>query len=219
MSDFLDKLKQIQSFINGLSLKKIFLFTLFLFIVGFSYATFENRDSVYNFFIKSAQIHKTLATRTLSKKTTTEIDLAVIQSDIVVAIQVTLVDFQRNTRVITYTSIDKPELRVIFNRFIKTAPAELPLFNTDPINNRRLVNLVNGEFICDPYRDTIAAKFLPESMEHIDTLCANSIPPFYGRFSGIIGIYLKRQPTPNEVDQIRTLSKTLSSTVFNNDLK
>jgi hypothetical protein len=219
MSEFLDKLKQIQSFINALSLKKIFLLTLFLFVVGFAYATFENRDSVYNFFIKSAQIHKTISNKTVSKKTAAEIDLAVIKSDIIVAIQVTLVDFQRNTRIISYTSIDKPELRLIFGKFIKSAPSELPLFNTDVVNNRRLVDLVNGEFICDPYRETIAAKLVPESTTHITTLCANSIPPFYGRFSGIIGIYLHRQPTPGEVDQIRALAKSLSSTIFNNDLK
>jgi hypothetical protein len=218
MSDFEDKLKQTQSFLSSLSLKKIALLTTFLFVVGFAYASYDNRDSVYNFF-GQLRSYKSPVVRKLSKTTTDQIDAVVSQSELIVGIQITLVDFQRNTRIITYSRIDDPGLNDSYSKFLVHAPMELPLFNDDLINNRRLVELVNGEFICNPYKETIAAALAPESTNYVQTLCANSIPPFYGRFSGIIGVYLKKEPTNLEKDEIRNIAKTLGTVVYQNDLR
>jgi hypothetical protein len=194
------------------------LLTAFLVILGFSYAMFDNRYAVYEFF-RYSRIAPPASVVKLSKSSVTEIKKAVAQSDLVVAIQITLVDFQRNTRVVVYTEIDDPALRDLYTAFMEKAPAELPLFNTDMINNQRLVNLVNGEFVCTPYIDTLGAKLLPQTVPYLSTLCAGPVPPLYGRFAGIIGIYLARSPTPVEIEQIKTLSKNLGLMVYNNDLR
>jgi len=218
MSALDDKIETIQTLLGSLTWRKIALMTTFLAVIGFSYALFDNRFAVYEFFGSARNIPAPQAIK-LSKSSISSIDSAVAQSEIVIAIQITLVDFQRNTRVITYTGIDNPKVKEIYIKFMDKAPTELPLFNTDMINNERLVNLVNGDFICTPYKDTLSAKLVPESISYIKTLCAGPVPPLYGRFTGIISIYLSREPTAIEVEQVRGLSKNLGLLVYNNDLR
>ena len=78
--------------------------------------------------------------------------------------------------------------------------------------------LINGEFICDPFKDTIAYRFAPSADSIVATVCANGIPPIYGKFTGILSVYLKRVPTQEEIDRIRTLSRDLSLEIFERDL-
>lgn len=218
MSALDDKIETIQTLLGSLTWRKITLLTVFLSILGFSYAMFDNRFAVYEFFSAARTVPPATVIK-LSKTSVDSINASVAQSDIVVAIQITLVDFQRNTRIITYTSVDNEELKALYGNFIKKAPTELPLFNSDMINNERLVNLVNGNFICNTYKETLSAKLVPESVAYVKTLCAGPVPPYYGRFSGIISIYLSREPTSVEVEQLRNLSRSLGLLVYNNDLR
>jgi len=221
MAVFDESLEKVQTLINSLTWKKIAMFSVLTTIIGFSIAIFENRNAVYNF-VSPIWIEKDVpsTSKTISKGSIDQIDAVVNKSDLIVAIQVTLVDFQRNTRTVAHTSIDDPGLKTVYSQFIKSrVPIEMPLFTADMINNKRVVDLVNGEFICNPYKETIAAVLVPESSQYISTLCANSVPPYYGRFSGIISVYLKREPTNVEIEQIRNVAKTLGLVVFNNDLR
>ena len=218
MSAIDDRIETIQTLLVSLTWRKIALLTMFLAIVGFSYAMFDNRFAVYEF-IGSARNIPIPRVVKLSKESISAINASVANSEIILAIQITLVDFQRNTRVITYTGIDNPAVKEIYNRFMEKAPVELPLFNTDMMNNERLVNLVNGDFVCTPYKDTLSAKLVPETVPYIKTLCAGPVPPLYGRFTGIISIYLSRELSPLEAEQVRTLSKNLGLLIYNNDLR
>ena len=218
MSALDDKIETIQTLLGSLTWRRIALLTVFLSILGFSYAMFDNRFAVYDFFGSARTIPPATVVK-LSKSSIDSINTSVAQSDIVVAIQITLVDFQRNTRIITYTSVDNEELKALYGNFIKKAPTELPLFNSDMINNERLVNLVNGNFICNNYKETLSAKLVPESTAYVKTLCAGPVPPLYGRFSGIISIYLSREPTKIEIEQLRNLSRALGLLVYDNDLR
>lgn len=218
MSELDDKISTIQTLLNSLSWRKLALLTAFLGVVGFSYALFDNRYAVYEFFssAKSIPPSKPIKIFTETKK---EIDEAVASSAVVVAIQVFIVDFERNTRASLYIKIDDPNLQDVYNKFALKSPPEFPLFNNDLLNNERLVNLVNGNFVCRPYKETLAAKLVPESISMITTVCSGPIPPFYGRFSGIINIYLSREIRPVEVDQVNTLSKRLGLLIYNNDFR
>ena len=82
-----------------------------------------------------------------------------------------------------------------------------------------MIDLINGEFVCSPFTDTIGSKIIPELAKHIHTVCANGIPPYYGKFLGIVSIYTKRAPLPEEQDQIRSIAKNLSSMIYDNNFK
>jgi hypothetical protein len=218
MSALDDKIESIQTLLSSLTWGRIAMLATFLVVVGFSYAMFDNRFAVYEYIgnVKTIPPAKSIK---ISKETRDAIDGVVAGSELINAIQITLVDFQRNTRTIVFTKIDDPRLAELYKKFEDRSPTELPLFNTDIINNQRLVNLVNGDFICNPYKDTIGAKLIPETTQYIHTVCAGPVPPFYGRFSGIISIYLTKQPSPVESEQIKVLSRNLGLSIYNNDFR
>jgi hypothetical protein len=219
MAGAIDKLSVVQSFLKALSWQKIAQLTVFFFLVGLAWATYENRQLIYNFASQPRLSRHTPTIATLSKTTTDEIDVIVKKSVLIVGIQVILVDFQRNTRHALYSSIDNVELKATYEAYAQGSFGEMSLFNNDLLNNRRLVDLINGDFVCTPFADTAGAKILPAATKYINTTCSVGIPPFYGKFTGIVHVYTSRQPTPEEVDQIRTMSKNLSSNIFDRDLR
>jgi len=219
MGSIIDKLSIVQKFLNTLTWKKIAQLMVFLFIVALAWAAYENRSSVYNFVGRSNISGLVPITQTLSNRTTAEIDALVEKSDLINGIQITIVDFQKNTRYIVYTSVDNKDLKNVYLRIPSSSGFDTPLFNADLMNNQLLVSLINGEFICHPYGITLEAKMSPETLKYINVVCANGIPPYYGRFSGIVSVYTRRSPTSEEVDQIRTLSKNLALTIYDRDFK
>jgi hypothetical protein len=186
--------------------------------VALAWATYESRNSIYNYITRSKISNNSHPVK-LSRSSTEEIIKSVGKSQLIVGIQVFVVDFQRNAREVIFTTSDVPELKLIYENFEKSNIFEFPLFNADIANNKRLVSLINGEFACNPFKETIGYKILPEASKHIEYVCAVGIPPFYGKFSGIVSIYLNRQPTVEEVDQIRNLSKNISSLIYEKDFR
>ena len=130
--------------------------------------------------------------------------------DLIVGLQVTQANFQRNTRHIIYTSIDDDDLKKIYDIFVKSIIGDLPLFNGDSSNDDRLSKIMNGEIVCLPFAETLPAKLAPAATKRVNTICASSIPPGYGRMTGILTIYLKSKPTDIEIDQLRVLSRNVS---------
>ena len=188
-------------------------------ILGSAVVAFDNRHLIYKATNQSRFAISPSPEFRLSKESAHSIDAVVIKSDIVIGIQITLVDFNKNTRVIVYSKIDDIQLENIYNVFSERAVGEIPLFNSDTGNNVRMSKLINGEFICDPFRNTIAYRLAPAADNIVHTVCANGIPPTYGRFTGIVSIYLKSAPTAEETDRIRTLSRDLSLEIYERDLK
>jgi GAF domain-containing protein len=204
---------------SKLTWKKIFQLVILLSVILLAWSIFDNREYLYTSLNGPMLPQFSSSNQKLSKHVTDQINAAVMRSELIVGIQVTLVDFQRNVRIIAYTSIDNPQLKELYNRYSSSAIAEVPLFDDDEKNNKRLVNLINGDFVCNTFKETIVAKLVPEGEKYVHTICANGIPPRYSKFAGIIGVYLSREPTPEEVDQIRTLARQLSSEIYDHDLR
>lgn len=219
MDSFFEWMAIFQKFLNTLSWKKILQFTVFMFVIGLTWSAYETRESIYNFVKQSKlALHAPSSVR-LSKRTIEEIKNSVDKSNLISGIQVTVVDFQKNTRTVIYTYSDDKNVDEINQRFSDSGLIDLPLFNSDVNNNRRMVDLINGEFICNPIQETIAGQLAPDITKYITTVCTTGIPPFYGKFTGIVGVYTRREPTPAEVDQLRNLVKTLSADIYDNDFK
>lgn len=146
----------------------------------------------------------------ISPAVKTEIDDIVKKSDPIIGIQIVTINFQKNIRSETYMSVDSPAVQEIYNRFVNNKVVETALFDENKVNNNRIIRLINGEFVCVPYRDATAYKYAPDAEAFISTVCAIGIPPSYGEFSGILTIYLKDKPNKDLTEQLFLLSRTLS---------
>lgn len=218
MLSLIDKLPIVQKFIHSLSWKNIAQLALFLFVIAVAYATYDNKDSIYNF-VNQDKLQNIRLISKLSTETQLEIDAAVNRSDLIVAVHVSLVDFQKNLRTPIYVFTDAPELVTIYKKYdSSTIPAEFPVFNSDQNNNKMMVDLINGQLACIDFKDTTAGKYMPEAAEFSPTVCSTGIPPFYGRFTGIVAVHLKRSPTIEEIDQIRSFAKKVAATIYDRDI-
>src|ERR1017187_8382578 len=103
MSNFVDKVGDIQKFLSVLTWRKLVQLTAFIFVIGLTWATYENRAVIYGYASQKRIDPVTPQVRTLSKKTITEINTVSERSELIVGIQIVLADFQKNQRVVLYT--------------------------------------------------------------------------------------------------------------------
>lgn len=219
MANFSSNLQVFQKFLNQLTWVKLTQLAALVFILGIVYAVYLAREPISDA-LSQTKISNTAPTVTkLSKKTGDKLAAAVDRYENIVAIQVVIVDFQKNTRRIVYTYSDDKNLNDLYNAAGVVGDTILPLFNGDSSNNQRLVELINGEFICTPFADTTGFKILPAAGKFIATSCSAGIPPYYGQFIGAVTVYLKHSPKPEELDQLRIMVKSMSSMIYEQELK
>lgn len=220
MLNLSNTLEIVRKFLGILTWEKLLQVTAFIAVLLVSWAVFENRSSIYNFINQNKISNRADKNIKLSKNTIKELESSVSRSGLIVGVQVVLVNFQNNTRYVIHTYTDNPGLADMYNKFIDSnITQEFPLFDSDRVDNNRLIALINGESICYDFDTSIIPRYLPEINRYIDTICSTGIPPFYGKFTGMIVLYLTRSPSPEEVFQVKNLAKKLSVTIFENDLR
>ena len=218
MSGIASSVDTIKEFLSVLTWIKLLQLVTFLFIIGLAWATYENKELIYGYASQKRIDPETHHVHKLSEKTTAEIQTVINKSELIIGVGVFIADFQRNVRVKIYQSLDVPELAQIYSKFTDNKVSELPLFTDDVANNKHIVSLINGEFICRPFHDTLISKFVPQAATYEKMICTSGIPASYGRFTGIIAIYLNRVATPDEIDQLRSLGRTMATSIFDRDL-
>jgi hypothetical protein len=144
-----------------------------------------------------------------------DIQNLVDKNDKIVAMQIMTINFQKNIKVDTYSSIDNPRLESIYNKVNNNRVIEIPLFDDSKKNNDRILRLINGEFVCIPYTDHAAYKYAPEGANYIGYVCSIGIPPSYGNFSGILSIYLREAPNKEDSEQYFLLSRAIALKIYN----
>jgi hypothetical protein len=219
MASIVENISLVQRFLKALSWNKILQLFVFLLLIGVSVALYETREYLHEF-TKYPRIGQyTAPVYSLSTETKAEIELIVSRSDLIVGVVIATVDFNRNTRHILYRNTDNSGLRDLYNNSNTNVVGELPLFNNDTVNNARMVDLINGEFVCHPYANSIDAIVNPATIPFAHTVCSNGIPPFYGMFSGVVNVITARAPTPPEISQIRELTRSLALKIYERDFK
>lgn len=207
------KIAAFKVFLDILTWKKIGQIALLLFVIGIGWALYENTEQLTNFF-KTQKI-STKQVDFLNRTTVSRLNSIIMETDAILGMHIATVDFKSNTRTVVYGKFNNEELEKMYINFSdRNIDSKIPLFNDDEINNTRIISLINGEFSCYKYKDSIAARLAPEGIHIVDTTCSLGIPPFYGRFSGIVTVYLRNDPTSVEKDQIRTFLKGISEMVY-----
>lgn len=214
------KIENVTNFLKALSWSKIFQVIAFLSILAIFYAGWENRVIIYNT-IKVGPRYESSGPLLLdlSKETTDYVDVTVGKSkELIAGVQILSVDFRKNTRYTSYFAISDEVLRISYKNFVDNKVAPTPLFTDNESNNQRVINLINGEFVCRPLGDTMAGVLFKGSDKSVNTMCSISIPPYYGRFSGYMNIFLKRAPTEADIIFVRQVGRDVSLRIYEYDI-
>lgn len=220
MTNLVDKIGDAHKLLSALTWKKLVQLLAFIFIMGLAWATYENRETIYGYVTQKRIDPAASLTRELSKSTKVQINSITEKSDLIVRVTVVVADFQRNQRieVYSYVSSNQPGLKRMYEIFLANSIGNPPLFSDNVEDNKKLVALINGEFVCSPYDTSFNQRLAPETAAYIKYSCSNGIPASYGRFTGIITLYLNRAPRPDESEQLRIVAKNLSTLIFDTDL-
>lgn len=153
---------------------------------------------------------------TIDSSLQSSIDAMVSNNSNIVGIQVVKVDLSRNIRFIEYTSVRDGEPKRIYNTFVTNRISrEVPVLTGKEIQDSKIISLINHEFICYPFKETISYEFVPELAKHVTTVCSTTIPPYSGKFSGFIAVFLKDEPDQTQKDIVRIESIKISNEAYN----
>lgn len=131
-------------------------------------------------------------------------------------VQVISVDLNKNIRYIVYARWDTPELLKLYKKFSDNQiTTEIPVFvKGDIAQNMRIIRLMNHQFECSPFNQTLIYKLSPGAADHIATVCSISIPPAFAEFKGIVSVSLSKEPTDAEKEAIREILTDMSNMIY-----
>jgi len=151
----------------------------------------------------------------LTLKLGKEVNSALDRAEVINGVQIVRVDLKRNVRYIIHAYWKTPELQKLYDNFSSTRiTAEIPVFSRDEVQNARIIRIMNHEFDCTPFKDTLSYKMVPESAEHIAVVCSISIPPSFSDFKGIIAASLSRVPTDFEKNIVKNTLIDISESIY-----
>ena len=104
----------------------------------------------------------------------------------------------------------------LIRRLTKSDAAKEPLFmkgNDGKDIHDRIVRLINQQFTCTSYSSMISSKFIPEISTKIAAVCGLSIPPVSGELTGMINIYLSKEPTDEEKALLKVILSDISDDI------
>lgn len=144
-----------------------------------------------------------------------EVHTSLEKLDSMVGVQIVKADLKKNVRYLIHSHWQTPELQKIHDEFsIKSITLEVPVFSDDSAQNMRIIKLMNHEFDCVPFVDTLNFKFAPQAANDVAVTCSISIPPAFTEFKGMVSVLLSRVPTDAEKLIIKEVLTEISDKIY-----
>jgi hypothetical protein len=230
MPNINEGLKSLLLFLSKLTWKKAILQIVVSVLVISTWIILQFGDQIADFIkgykiidhtdktIDRIPIGPSIVVKPFSKSTIDVLNNTVNNFDLIAGISVVAIDFQKNSRTEVYAYSNDPNLQKDFSKS-EIFGVEHPFFTENQAQNTRFIKMLNGEVVCGPYIDTILSIEMPDSTKYVKAICSTGIPPYFGKFIGVVGLYLKREPTQAEVDQLRIVVKNLSTMIAEKEFK
>lgn len=206
----------IQDFTDKLTLKRIFTVLLAGLLITTLTLMYENRQQIFEGAVAYATNKKAEEAWVVTTETQASLNNLIKSTPIVKFAMITEVDLQKNKRVPLFWVLDDPNeafIRAKANTLLPQA-----VFDYDAKNTQQMVAILNNEFVCAKFQDTVYQRFFPDLGKRMPIVCRLAIPPFYGRFVGILTIGLSAIPTKEENDSVRLEASRLAVEIYLRDV-
>lgn len=210
--NMIDKINALVNLLKNLSWVKVGELTLLIVVLIAAMTFYENRQRVYES-IGAGAFSYHYPQISVSEKSAAEMTEVVNRSSVILGMQVVEVNFVKNTRTTKFFVADDSQLKKNFEIYLATKVTDAPALTTLEPDNNRLVRLVNGEFVCIPYKDTIAITIIGPA-DNVGMVCSMSIPPIYGKFRGYITAFIAKDLRPTELAQIRIVLQSIAMNIY-----
>lgn len=197
--------------------KLVTIFATLIAIMAVSIYTFQHRNPI----IEALVGHKIFMANPTTKapypgiETKKEIQKFADSRPEILGITVSKSDFELNTRTVTYHYFKQKDIQKSWEA---TDGVARELFGENTVQNARIVDLINGQFVCTPTADSLGAKFHPILLRYSKTMCSIAVPPGYGDFLGWINFYMVETPTFAELEVLEVKAAKISRDMYERDI-
>lgn len=216
MKQFLEILQIVQDFTDKLTAKRVMLALCVGVLTTVLTFSFENRDIIFHQFYSKLNDFDHPAMWEVSAQSKTQLIKLVSDETLVNMVMVTEIDLQKNRRLPKFwnlASAFEPQVRKKVEGMLPQ-----PVFDYDANNTKQMVGVLNNEFVCARFEDTLFYRHFPYLAKEVPVICRIAIPPFYGRFVGILTLGLRQKPTKDEIDSIRIEAARLAVEIYLRDI-
>jgi hypothetical protein len=145
------------------------------------------------------------------------------EEPLIVGVAAVEVDLAKNTRRTVFFQASLSALQRVWDDYLtRRAPPPAVFSASSPAQqNERMAHVINGNFDCRPFRDTVGFKYYPEAENFAPWICSISVPPGFtgGDFSGFITFYLTREPEDAEMKKMTKNAIELSALIHRRDIQ
>lgn len=138
------------------------------------------------------------------------------KSQYVVSATVASVSVQLNKKTFIYRAFTDRDVESVVKLADQNEGYSAPVFTNNEQTNRQVLSLIRGEFSCSKIiptgSDSRFGRFLGGRIQYT---CRVPIPPSYGNLIGFVVFHLSREPSEQELDELRLESYTISMHIYN----
>lgn len=213
----LQALQALQDLTDKLTLRRIATAMLAGVLALLLFTTYENRTSIIDVLLQGATTPESQREWSVSEKTSSQmVDLVKINPLVSFAF-VEKLDLPKNRRIPKFWFVSHEGNSFIVDERMKTKLPEAA-FDQDSKNTQQLVSILNNNFVCSKFEDTVFSRYFPELRSSSPYVCSIAIPPFYGRMIGILTFGVTVKPQGNDYDAIRLEATRLSVEIYLHDI-
>jgi hypothetical protein len=210
-------LQAFQDFTDKLTIHRILIALLSGILALALYTGYENRTAIFNSVVSTKAASADAETPwDVTPATTAELTNLVKTGKLVKLVLLTQVDLRKNKRTPSFWYLDDPQVSMIKQKVANMLPTAV--FDSDEKNTQQIVAVLNNTFVCTKYEDTVFMRYFPELKASTPIICRIAVPPFYGRFVGILTFGLRAEPTPAQLDALRIEAARLSIQIYLRDV-
>lgn len=184
-----------------------------LFLIS-CFSIWENRELLVNHVLNR---NEKIQNWELSDKTKTSIKEEVDRHSGVTWMVVTEMDLGSNFKKFKFWYNEDQEAMRKYSFRLKQSP-NTQIFDFDKIHTDQTVKVLQNEFICNKFDETTFKNHSPELKQQADYICRIAIPPFYGRFVGILSIGVKGEISDDVKFSVRAMTANIAATIYWRDV-
>lgn len=214
IASFLSLLPKILKLMDNLTTWKIIiLFICLSFVIG-CFSIWENRTLLIDSFLPDSQ---KLQNWQISDKTKTSIKDEVDRHPGVSWVIVTEMDLGANLKKFKYWYNEDQDALQKFLPPLNTQVRN-QIFDFNKIHTANTVKVLQNEFICIRIEDSAVYLTVPELKSQSDFVCKIAIPPFYGRFVGVLTIGVRGPMTDELRFSVKAIAANIAATIYWRDV-
>lgn len=180
---------------------------------------YENRSTIFVALLPPTTSVNTVGlTFSVSKESENVMKETVLADSSIIGIAVSSADLRLNESRWLFFTGDNATLVGVNTASRRINDSRLPLFSSLEENNVEIIKLINGQFSCVKFKNTMLFSLYPQLENVVRTVCRVSIPSYYGYFSGYVSVYFSEELNEEKKRKYELAFNSLATTIYFRDV-